>query len=245
MLFRSSTEKWNGDANPTLNLIAPSAELIVDSNGDELTNVITERQNQENGYLSAMFLWNEYIYASHAKYIFRLNTGSSSATLNLYSYKITVPSNTSYTISARITDSAVEDDLNSKTALDITAEASLVGDTYEIVPPSSYTITVPGAGDVTEAKFNKGKYLDIIIDLYSDFQGLNTPEFQKLNIVYSSVGGSQSRTWNKDNDNFATGQSGWLESEYQRYNVSIGATYSDGGYDKNSLIIENVSDIGN
>lgn len=238
-------EKWNGDATPTLKLVAPSSELIVDANGDELTNVITERQNQENGYLSAMFLWNEYIYASHAKYIFRLNTGSSSATLNLYAYKITVPSNTSYTISARITDSATENDLNSKTALDITTEASLVGDTYEITPPSSYTISVPGAGDVTESKFNKGHYVDIIIDLYSDFQGLNTPEFQKLNIVYTSVGGSQSRIWNKDHDDFANAQSGWLESEYQRYNIAIGATYTEGGYSKNSLLLESVSDIGN
>ena len=240
-----AAEKWNGDATPVLKLVAPSAELIVDVNGDELTNVITARQNEENGYLSAMFLWNEYIYASHARYIFRLDTGSSSATLNLYSYKITVPSNTSYTISARITDSSLEADLNSKTALDITAEAILSGDTYEITPPSSYTITVPGAGDVTESKFNIGRYVDIIIDLYSDFQGLNTPEFQKLNIVYSSVGGSQSRVWNKDHDDFTNGQSGWLESEYQRYNIAIGATYSDGGLDKNSLLLESVSDIGN
>ena len=238
-------EKWDGNASPVLKLVAPSAELIVDANGDELTNVITERQNQENGYLSAMFLWNEYLYASSARYIFRLNTGSSSATLNLYAYKITVPTNTSYTISARITDSSTENDLNSKTALDITAEASLVGDTYEIVPPSSYTITVPGAGDVTEPKFNIGRYVDIIVDLYSDFEGVNTPEFQKLNIVYTSVGGTQSRTWNKDHDDFVNGQSGWLESEYQRYNVAIGATYSDGGFDKNSLLLENVSDIGN
>ena len=238
-------EKWNGDASPTLKLVAPSSELIVDANGDELTNVITERQNQENGYLSAMFLWNEYLYASHAKYIFRLNTGSSSATLNLYAYKINVPSNTSYTISARITDSSTESDLNSKTALDITTEADLIGDTYEITPPSSYTISVPGAGDVTETKFNIGRYVDIIIDLYSDFQGLYTPEFQKLNIVYTSVGGDQSRTWNKDHDDFATGQSGWYESEYQRYNVAIGATYIEGGFDKNSLLLENVSDIGN
>lgn len=238
-------EKWNGDASPVLKLIAPSTELIVDENGDELTNVIIERQNQENGYLSAMFLWNEYIYASSARYIFRLNTGSSSATLNLYAYKITLPANTSYTISARITDSAIEDDLNSKTALDITTEAILIGDTYEITPPSSYTISVPGAGDVTESKFNIGRYVDIIIDLYSDFQGLNTPEFQKLNIVYTSVGGSQSRVWNKDNDDIANNQSGWLESEYQKYNIAIGATYSDGGFNKNSLFIENVSDIGN
>ncbi len=240
-----SGEKWNGDASPVLKLIAPSTELIVDANGDELTEVIIERQNQENGYLSAMFLWNEYIYAANAKYIFRLNTGSSSATLNLYSYKITLPANTSYTISARITDSAVEDDLNSKTALDITPEATLVGDTYEITPPSSYTITVPGAGDVTESKFNVGRYVDIIVDLYSDFQGLNTPEFQKLNVVYTSVGGSQSRVWNKDNDDIANNQSGWLESEYQKYNIAIGATYLDGGFNKNSLFIENVSDIGN
>ncbi len=240
-----SGEKWNGDASPVLKLLAPSTELIVDANGDELTEVIIERQNQENGYLSAMFLWNEYIYAANAKYIFRLNTGSSSATLNLYSYKITLPANTSYTISARITDSAVEDDLNSKTALDITPEATLVGDTYEITPPSSYTITVPGAGDVTESKFNVGRYVDIIVDLYSDFQGLNTPEFQKLNVVYTSVGGSQSRVWNKDNDDIANNQSGWLESEYQKYNIAIGATYLDGGFNKNSLFIENVSDIGN
>ena len=238
-------EKWDGNASPVLTLVAPSAELIVDVNGDELTNVIAERQNQENGYLSAMFLWNEYLYASSAKYIFRLNTGSSSATLNLYAYKITVPSNTSYTISARITDSATENDLNSKTALDITSEASLIGDTYEIVPPSSYTISVPGAGDVTESKFNIGRYVDIIIDLYSDFEGLSTPEFQKLNIVYTSVGGTQSRIWNKDHDDFANEQSGWYESEYQRYNVAIGATYSEGGFDKNSLLLENVSDIGN
>jgi hypothetical protein len=135
--------------------------------------------------------------------------------------------------------------LNSKTALDITAEATLSGDTYEIVPPSSYTITVPGAGDVTEPKFNIGRYVDIIIDLYSDFEGVNTPEFQKLNIVYTSVGGTQSRTWNKDHDDFENEQSGWLESEYQRYNIAIGATYTDGGLDKNSLILENVSDIGN
>ncbi len=94
-----------------MTLIAPSSELIVDNNGDELTDVITERQNQENGYLSAMFLWNESLYASSAKYIFRLNTGSSSATLNLYAYKITVPSNTSYTISARITESSTVDAL--------------------------------------------------------------------------------------------------------------------------------------
>ncbi len=238
-------EKWDGNASPELTLIAPSSELIVDSNGDELTNVITERQNQENGYLSALFLWNESLYASSAKYIFRLNTGSSSATLNLYAYKITVPSNTSYTISARITDSSTENDLNSKTALDITAEAVLSGDTYEIVPPSSYTITVPGAGDITEPKFNIGRYVDIIVDLYSDFEGINTPEFQKLNIVYTSVGGTQSRTWNKDTDDFVNGQSGWLESEYQRYNVAIGATYSEGGLDKNALLLENVSDIGN
>lgn len=238
-------EKWDGNASPVLTLVAPSTELIVDENGDELTNVITERQNQENGYLSAMFLWNEYLYASSAKYIFRFNTGSSSATLNLYAYKITVPVNTSYTISARITDSSTENDLNSKTALDITAEATLSGDTYEIVPPSSYTITVPGAGDVTETKFNIGRYVDIIIDLYSNFEGTSTPEFQKLNVVYTSVGGTQSRVWNKDNDDFATGQSGWYESEYQRYNVAIGATYSEGGYDKNSLLLENVSDIGN
>ena len=238
-------EKWDGNASPELTLVAPSTELIVDINGDELTNVIAERQNQENGYLSAMFLWNEYLYAANARYIFRLNTGSSSATLNLYAYKITVPSNTSYTISARITDSSTEDDLNSKTALDITAEASLVGDTYEITPPSSYTISVPGAGDVTESKFNIGRYVDIIIDLYSDFEGVSTPEFQKLNIVYTSVGGTQSRIWNKDNDDFSTGQSGWYESEYQRYNIAIGATYSDGGFDKNSLLLENVSDIGN
>jgi hypothetical protein len=238
-------EKWDGNASPVLKLIAPSAELILDPNGDELTNVITERQNQENGYLSALFLWNEYLYASNAKYIFRLNTGSSSATLNLYAYKITVPVNTSYTISARITDSSTENDLNSKTALDITAEATLSGDTYEIVPPSSYTITVPGAGDVTETKFNIGRYVDIIVDLYSNFEGTSTPEFQKLNVVYTSVGGTQSRVWNKDNDDFTNGQSGWLESEYQRYNVSIGATYSDGGLNKNSLILENVSDIGN
>lgn len=238
-------EKWDGNASPVLTLVAPSTELIVDENGDELTNVITERQNQENGYLSAMFLWNEYLYASSAKYIFRFNTGSSSATLNLYAYKITVPVNTSYTISARITDSSTENDLNSKTALDITAEATLSGDTYEIVPPSSYTITVPGAGDVTEPKFNIGRYVDIIIDLYSNFEGTSTPEFQKLNVVYTSVGGTQSRVWNKDNDDFASGQSGWYESEYQRYNVAIGATYSEGGYDKNSLLLENVSDIGN
>jgi hypothetical protein len=192
-----------------------------------------------------MFLWNEYLYAANARYIFRLNTGSSSATLNLYAYEITVPSNTSYTISARITDSSTEDDLNSKTALDITAEATLTGSTYEITPPSSYTISVPGAGDVTESKFNIGRYVDIIIDLYSDFEGLSTPEFQKLNIVYTSVGGTQSRIWNKDHDDFATGQSGWYESEYQRYNVAIGATYSEGGFDKNSLLLENVSDIGN
>jgi len=238
-------EKWDGNASPVLKLVAPSSELIVDANGDELTNVIAERQDQENGYLSAMFLWNEYLYASSARYIFRLNTGSSSATLNLYAYKVTVPTNTSYTISARITDSSTENDLNSKTALDITAEATLSGDTYEIVPPSSYTITVPGAGDVTEPKFNIGRYVDIIIDLYSDFEGVNTPEFQKLNIVYTSVGGTQSRTWNKDHDDFENEQSGWLESEYQRYNIAIGATYTDGGLDKNSLILENVSDIGN
>jgi hypothetical protein len=238
-------EKWDGNASPVLKLVAPSSELIVDANGDELTNVIAERQDQENGYLSAMFLWNEYLYASSARYIFRLNTGSSSATLNLYAYKVTVPTNTSYTISARITDSSTENDLNSKTALDITAEATLSGDTYEIVPPSSYTITVPGAGDVTEPKFNIGRYVDIIIDLYSDFEGVNTPEFQKLNIVYTSVGGTQSRIWNKDHDDFENEQSGWLESEYQRYNIAIGATYTDGGLDKNSLILENVSDIGN
>lgn len=241
----TSTEKWNGDASPELTLVAPSVELIVDINGDALTNVVTERQNQENGYLSAMFLWNEYLYAPNARYIFRLNTGSSSATLNLYAYKVTVPSNTSYSISARITDSSTEDDLNSKTALDITAEAELIGDTYEIVPPSSYTVSVPGAGDVTEPKFNIGRYVDIIIDLYSDFEGISTPEFQKLNIVFTSVGGTQSRIWNKDRDDFTNGQSGWLESEYQRYNVSIGATYTEGGFDKNSLLIENVSDIGN
>ncbi len=241
----SAGEKWDGNASPELTLVAPSTELIVDINGDELTNVIAERQNQENGYLSAMFLWNEYLYAANARYIFRLNTGSSSATLNLYAYEITVPSNTSYTISARITDSSTEDDLNSKTALDITAEATLIGSTYEITPPSSYTISVPGAGDVTESKFNIGRYVDIIIDLYSDFEGISTPEFQKLNIVYTSVGGTQSRIWNKDNDDFSTGQSGWYESEYQKYNIAIGATYSEGGFDKNSLLLENVSDIGN
>ena len=59
------------------------------------------------------------------------------------------------------------------------------------------------------------------------------------------MGGTQSRIWNKDRDDFTNGQSGWLESEYQRYNVSIGATYTEGGFDKNSLLIENVSDIGN
>ena len=241
----SAGEKWDGNASPELTLVAPSTELIVDINGDELTNVIAERQNQENGYLSAMFLWNEYLYAANARYIFRLNTGSSSATLNLYAYEITVPSNTSYTISARITDSSTEDDLNSKTALDITAEATLIGSVYEITPPSSYTISVPGAGDVTESKFNIGRYVDIIIDLYSDFEGISTPEFQKLNIVYTSVGGTQSRIWNKDNDDFSTGQSGWYESEYQKYNIAIGATYSEGGFDKNSLLLDNVSDIGN
>jgi len=240
----TSTERWNGDASPTLKLIAPASELLVDNAGDDLITLQDARLNESNGNLSALFLWNEYLYAESSRYIFRLDTGSTSATLNLYSYKITVPAGTSYTISARITDSATEDDLNSLTALDITEEATLISGTYEIVPPSSYSITLPGSGTYTSSKFNIGKWLDIVIDLYADSEGLNTPEFEELSIDYTSVGGAQSRTWNTKYDNIADDQSGWVESEYQKFNILYGPNYTEGGLTKNVLTLDK-KDVGN
>jgi hypothetical protein len=149
-----SGERWNGDASPSLKLVAPASELLVDNAGDDLTVLQDARLNASNGNLSALFLWNEYLYTDSARYIFRLDTGSTSATLNLYAYKISIPAGTSYTISARITDSTTEADLDSLTALDITGEASLISGTYEIVPPASYSITLPGSGTYTSSKFN-------------------------------------------------------------------------------------------
>ncbi len=240
----TSTERWNGDASPSLKLVAPASELLVDNSGNDLTALQDARLNTANGNLSALFLWNEYLYSESARYIFRLDTGSTSATLNLYSYKITVPAGTSYTISARITDSAVEDDLNSLTALDITEEATLISGTYEIVPPSSYSITLPGSGTYTSPKFNIGKWLDIVIDLYADSEGLNTPEFEELSIDYTSVGGDQSRTWNTKYDNIEDDQSGWIESEYQKFNILYGPNYTEGGLTKNVLTLDK-KDVGN
>ena len=240
----TSGERWNGDASPSLKLIAPASEILVDNAGDDLTTLQDARINATNGNLSALFLWNEYLYANSARYIFRLDTGSSSATLNLYAYKISIPAGTSYTISARITDSSTEADLDSLTALDITSEATLISGTYEIVPPASYSITLPGSGTYTSSKFNIGKWLDIIIDLYADSEGLNAPEFEELSIDFTSVGGSQSRTWNTKYDNIADQQSGWIESEYQKFNIIYGDNYTEGGLTKNVLKLDK-KDVGN
>ena len=133
---------------------------------------------------------------------------------------------------------------NSLTALDITEEATLISGTYEIVPPSSYSITLPGSGTYTSSKFNIGKWLDIVIDLYADSEGLNTPEFEELSIDYTSVGGAQSRTWNTKYDNIADDQSGWVESEYQKFNILYGPNYTEGGLTKNVLTLDK-KDVGN
>ncbi len=224
----SSTEKWNGDASPSLTLIAPTTELLVDDAGDPLTTLIDARQNLENGYLSAMFLWNEFLYAERCQYIFRIDTGSTSAQMNLYSYSLDLPTGTTYTIATRITTSSTEGDLNSLNATDITSNGVLVSGTYTNTPTATF-----------------GKWFDLIVDLYPDSERLYAPKFKDLSIDYTSVGSSQSKVWNVKHDNLATEQSGWIESEYQKFNISYGDDYTDGGFTKNVIKLTQTSDIGN
>lgn len=219
--YWSSLKGWNPEKSINFYLRTPNDDQVNPSpyNYDELQ---IARRSSSSNLSSAIFTWNESLFAGTGKFLFRFDSGNTNTVYNALQWNTDEPSGTDFNISTR-TDlsSSLFYDLNN---IDYTSNLS-----------SGYLNT----------NSNKGRYLDVLLTLSSDSTKAFSPSVNDLRILFSSVGTGGTKIYNSRFSNFDSRQTGWDTETYYSKNISFGSTYIDDNKLKNKLIIADTSTVGN
>ena len=219
--YFSSLKGWNPEKSINFYLNTPSDDSVNPSpyNYDDLQ---TARKSSATNSTASMFLWNESLYSSSGKFLFRFDSGLNNTTFNLIQWEVDQPTDTQYTITTR-------SDITNTLFYDLT--------------------NIDTVSSIASGNFNSnsstGRYLDILVNLNSDTSRVYSPIINSLKINYSTVGTGNTKTYNTKFSDFANKQTGWETEAYYSKNIGFGSTYSEDGKNKNRIKIESTSSVGN
>jgi hypothetical protein len=219
--YFSSLKGWNPEKSINFYLNTPSDDSVNPSpyNYDDLQ---TARKSSATNSTASMFLWNESLYSSSGKFLFRFDSGLNNTTFNLIQWEVDQPTDTQYTITTR-------SDITNTLFYDLT---------------NIDTVSSIASGNLN-SNSSTGRYLDILVNLNSDTSRVYSPIINSLKINYSTVGTGNTKTYNTKFSDFANKQTGWETEAYYSKNIGFGSTYSEDGKNKNRIKIESTSSVGN
>lgn len=219
--YFSSLKGWNPEKSINFYLNTPSDDSVNPSpyNYDDLQ---TARKSSATNSTASMFLWNESLYSSSGKFLFRFDSGLNNTTFNLVQWEVDQPTDTQYTITTR-------SDITNTLFYDLT---------------NIDTVSSIASGNLN-SNSSTGRYLDILVNLNSDTSRVYSPIINSLKINYSTVGTGNTKTYNTKFSDFANKQTGWETEAYYSKNIGFGSTYSEDGKNKNRIKIESTSSVGN
>ena len=219
--YFSSLKGWNPEKSINFYLNTPSDDVVNPSpyNYDDLQ---TARKSSALNSTASMFLWNESLYTSSGKFLFRFDSGLNNTTFNLVQWEVDQPTDTQYSITTR------SDTTNTLF--------------YDLVNVD--TVSSLASGNLN-TNSSTGRYLDILVSLNSDTSRVYSPIINSLKINYSTVGTGNTKVYNTQFSDFTNKQTGWETEAYYSKNIGFGSTYSEDGKIKNKLKIASTSSIGN
>lgn len=165
---------------------------------------------------SAIFIWNESLYAPLARLVFRFDSNYTTTMYNQVNWSATIPGGSRLRFYTRTAD--IQGNLG----------------TAYIVSPITHLI---------DSNSRYGRWVDVIAELYASTDLASAPTVDSITLSFDSPGAAANKTWNKRETDLATGQTGWLEG-ISLENLTIGPNVSDGGLTKNYLAITDTSRIG-
>lgn len=165
---------------------------------------------------SAIFIWNDGLYAETAEIVFRFDSGYNITTYSLLNWDTVEPLNTQVRFRTRAGDDVAN----------MGAFYTVDSDTHLIDPNSSV-----------------GRYFDIHVKLVSA-PGLDAaPILEMLSLAFDGPGAPATKIWNKKYTDVANQQTGWMEGR-EFVNIIVGDDYIDGLLTKNALLLEDTSTVG-
>lgn len=122
---------------------------------------------------SAIFVWNETLYAINGVLMFRFDSNNNSTVFNTVNWDATLPAQTQIKVQTRVSNS----------------EGSLGGG-----GTTAYLVDTDNNNSV-DSRGNKGRYIDIIVTLYSSTSHISAPVLGLLTVSFTSPGASNTRIW--------------------------------------------------
>jgi hypothetical protein len=177
--------------------------------------VVEERQILPDT-TSAIFIWNDSLYAETAEIVFRFDSGYDTTTYSILNWDTVTPSGTQIRFRTR----AGNDDASMGVYYDVDVDTHLINSLSSV-----------------------GRYLDIHVKLISAAGLQSAPTLETLSLAFEGTGAPAVKTWNKSTTDLSTSQTGWLEGR-KFVNISVGEDYTDGPLTKNSLVLTTDSGVG-
>lgn len=204
---------WDGNEVEFYLLYPNDDEISTDANPN--LAVVEERQTLPDT-TSAIFIWNDSLYAETAEIVFRFDSGYTTTTYSLLNWDVVTPPNTQVKFRTRAGNN----------------DASM--GVYYDVDPDTHLI---------DSLSSVGQYFDIHVKLMSAPGFAAAPTLKTLTLAFDGAGAPAIKTWNKKLSDSSTSQTGWMEGR-KFVNIAIGDDYVDGLLTKNSLILESSSGVG-
>lgn len=204
---------WDGN-EIEFYLIYPNDDEISTSESPNLA-VVEERQILPDT-TSAIFVWNDALYAETAEIVFRFDSGYNTTTYSLLNWDVTTPSNTQVKFRTR----AGNNDASMGAYYNVDADTHLIDSLSSV-----------------------GRYFDIHVKLVAAPGFSTAPSLQTLSLAFEGAGAPTIKTWDKEISDSSTAQTGWMEGR-KFVNIVVGDDYVDGLLTKNSLLLESNAGVG-
>lgn len=204
---------WDGN-EVDFYLLYPNDDEI-STNASPNLAVVEARQTLPDT-TSAVFIWNDSLYAETAEIVFRFDSGYTTTTYSLLNWDIVTPSNTQVKFRTRAGDNDVS-----------------MGVYYDVDPDTH----------LIDSLSSVGQYFDIHVKLIAAPGLATAPTLETLSLAFEGVGAPAIKTWNKRLTDSSTSQTGWMEGR-KFVNITVGDDYVDGLLTKNSLLLESSSGVG-
>jgi hypothetical protein len=214
-----TAEYWDGK-ELNFYLLHPRTDEIIANSSQ--SSSINSAMNTLPDTESSVFIFNDTLFNTFATLVFRLDTNSTTTTFDQVLWDSTVPTGTSIRVYSRTSDT--ESLLGNYLTNEITEG------TWTVNPNSS-----------------RGRYFDIIVNLYANSSKTLAPTLDRLVLAYNGLGATATKVWNKYETDLATGQTGWFSTAKDYNNITFGPNTTDTdfpGKTVNYLSIFNTGKIG-
>jgi len=212
--YWGTSDGWDGE-ELDFSLISPRDDEISTTLSPN-PRVIDARQEIPDT-TSAIFIWNEYQYASLGRLVFRFNSNFADTIYHLVNWDAVSSGGSQVRVYTRVADT--ENDLG----------------VYYTVPDDTHLV---------DTNSRSGRWIDIIVELYSSADRLSSPVLNLLSLAFEGPGAPNSKIWNKRETDLANDQTGWETTGREFVNITVGPDVIDGGLTKNYLTLTSAAQVG-